>query len=140
MKKMITRVAFTAVVLAGFCATVVAQDVSGKCSTSKLSGAYGFKIDGSNGPARFAAVGVQNFDGHGNFSTVNTISIDGTVIQGISFTGTYTVNADCTGSMTANFGPGASSVMNFVVVDGGKQLYSITADPGAVVTGAFIRM
>ena len=139
MKTMITRVVVMVAVLTAFCAVATAQD-TGKCSTGKLSGSYGFKMDGSNGPGHFAAVGVQTFDGHGNFSTVNTISVDGNVIPGIAFTGTYSVNADCTGTGTANFGPGSTSVVNFVVVDSGKQIYSISADPGSSFTGVFTRL
>jgi hypothetical protein len=139
MKTLITRIALTLAMFGALSAAATAQD-TGKCSIGKLSGSYGFKMDGANGPAHFAAVGVQTFDGHGNFSTVNTISIDGNVIPGIAFTGTYTVNADCTGSGTANFGPGSTSVVNFVIVDSGKQIYTISADPGSTFTGVFTRL
>jgi len=90
-------------------------------------------------PGRFAAVGTQTFDGAGNFSTTNYISVDGGIGL-FSFSGTYTVNPDCTGAGTAHFPGGITSSIYFVLVENGKHLYTISLDPGSVITGVFTKV
>ena len=140
MKNIVGRFAVSLFLLALVGTQAFAQVASTVCSASKLRGTYTFKMDGLNpGNTGFAAVGLQTFDGRGGFSTVNTISVGGSILNGYSFTGTYTVNPDCSGTMTANFGGGMTSTGYFVATQNGRQLYTITADPGAVVTGVFTK-
>lgn len=142
MQGIIQKSSFALVVLALTCSFAHAQGPWHRCSVNKLHGQYGFKIDGSNvapAPGKFAAVGIQTFDGVGNFSATNYISVDGGVGL-FSFTGTYTVNSDCTGVMTAHFLGGITSSNYFVLVQDGKQFYTISLDPGSVITGVFTKI
>lgn len=64
---------------------------------------------------------MVTFDGKGNAS-VNSWLSQGGVISEVKATGTYTVNPDCT-MRPIGGDPG-------VIVDGGKELYLITALEG----------
>jgi len=140
MKTNFARIAFAFVLLAAAGTESFAQVPSTACSASRLRGTYTFKMEGSNpGTTGFAAVGLQTFDGRGGFSTVNTISVGGSIGAGDAFTGTYIVNPDCSGTMTADFGGGFTSTGYFVATQNGKQLYTIMTDPGSVVTGVFTK-
>ena len=141
MQSIIRKISFALVVLALVGSAAQAQGQGHRCSTNKLRGQYGFKIDGTSvapSLARFAAVGTQTFDGAGNFSATNYISVEG-VIGLYSFTGTYTVNSDCTGVATAHFPGGMTSTVYFVIVESENRLYSISLDPGSVTTGVFTK-
>lgn len=82
---------------------------------------------------------AQTFDGAGNFTASNYISVNG-VLGLYSFTGTYTLAADCTGVAVAHFPGGMTSSQYFVVVDHAKSLYSLSLDPGSIITGVFTRV
>jgi hypothetical protein len=78
-------------------------------------------------------VGVATFDGAGNFTQTDNVSINGfPAIVNRPGSGTYSVNADCTGTQTLNTG-GMLLHNTFVIV--GKQSFSVQTDPGAVITG-----
>ena len=142
MQSIIRKISFAFVVLALAGSAAHAQGPGHRCSANKLRGQYGFKIDGAGitpAPGRFAAVGTQTFDGAGNFSATNYISVEG-VIGLYSFTGTYTVNSDCTGVATAHFAGGMTSTMYFVIVESENRIYSISLDPGTVITGVFTKV
>jgi hypothetical protein len=84
-----------------------------------------------------SGVVVQVYDGKGSFTQVDNVK--GTV-SGITpdrpGKGTYTVNADCSGSSTVNPAPGITIVSKALVLDGGKEIRSITTTPDAInVTG-----
>jgi hypothetical protein len=96
-----------------------------------LRGTYGFHMQGyfyQDGPgsARVPAaqIGTMQFDGAGNVILLATTSIDGDVDTFGPVSYTYQVNPSCTGSvspvMVGSGGPG-----DFVLVDGGKQLFLI---------------
>jgi hypothetical protein len=142
MQSIIRKISFALVVLALVGSAAHAQGPGHRCSVNKLHGQNGFKIDGSGvapAPGRFAAVGTQTFDGAGNFSATNYISVDGGVGL-FSFSGTYTVNSDCTGVMTAHFPGGVTSSNYFVLVENEKTFYTISLDPGSVITGVFTKV
>jgi hypothetical protein len=142
MQSIIKKISFALAVLALVGSGANAQGPGHRCSVDKLHGQYGFKIDGSNvtpAPGKIAAVGTQSFDGAGNFSATNYLSLNG-VVGLYSFTGTYTVNPDCTGIVTAHFAGGITSSMYFVLVENGSRLYSISVDPGSIVTGVYTKV
>jgi hypothetical protein len=142
MKSIIKKISFALVVLALVGSGANAQISGHRCSVDKLHGQFGFRIDGGSvppAPGKFAAVGTQSFDGAGNFTATNYISVDG-VLGLYSFTGTYTLNPDCTGVATAHFAGGMTSSMYFVLVENGNRIYTISLDPGNIITGVFTKM
>jgi len=74
-----------------------------RCTVRNVAGTYGFVGSGTvlpnaagfpEGPA--ATVGIQVFDGQGNWVTTNhSVMVNGHVTTGVSLSGTYTVNSDC---------------------------------------------
>jgi len=107
---------------------------SGSCSNSSLRGNFGFQFQGDIiGFGPIAGVGVATFDGAGNFTQTDNVSINGLpAILNRPGSGTYSVNADCTGTQTLNTG-GQVFHNTFVIV--GKQSFSVQTDPGGVITG-----
>ena len=99
-----------------------------QCSNASLKGSYGFYGSGFNIPAGTPRVslGRETYDGKGNFTNTVTVNSNGTVIHGNNF-GTYTVNADCTGTL---FDKVSEVTSEFVLVDGGKEIYRLTFPPG----------
>ncbi len=109
------------------------------CSTHSLRGLYGYLFTGEIvGVAQFRTVGTQTFDGAGHVAVTASSSMGGQV-SSYEFTGTYTLGADCRGQMVAQFPDGTTGHMDFVSVDGGRQLFGIQMDPGVLLTGTFLR-
>lgn len=84
-----------------------ARDLQGapavRCTVQNVAGTYGFLGSGTvlpnsagfpEGPV--ATVGIQTFDGQGEWVTNQTLMVNGQVSTGVSLSGTYTVNPDCT--------------------------------------------
>jgi hypothetical protein len=108
------------------------------CSNTTLTGAYGFKGNGSvvlpNGTkADVAVVGRTVFDGRGGLSGSDTNSFNGTITRETT-TGTYHVNKDCTGSETFTSSSGNKVNADFVIVENGRKAFFIETDPGVVLT------
>jgi len=98
-----------------------------QCTNASLKGSYGFYSTGFNVPAGTPRVtlGRETYDGNGNFTNTVTVNSNGTVIHGNNF-GTYTVNADCTGTL---FDKLSGVTTEFVLVDGGKEIYRLIFQP-----------
>lgn len=102
------------------------------CSNRTLRGDYGFNIEGTifAGPAPILlrALAMAHFDGRGNQTQVDFATLNG-VPTGDDWrpgTGTYEINADCTGSAVITpDGGGPSLSLRLVVVDGGRQVFTI---------------
>jgi hypothetical protein len=107
---------------------------SGGCSNNSLRGNFGFQFTGNIiGLGPIGGVGIATYDGAGNFTQTDNVSINGfPAIVNRPGSGTYSVNTDCTGTSTLNTG-GLVLHNTFVVV--GKLSYSVQTDPGAVITG-----
>jgi hypothetical protein len=77
---------------------------------------------------------MAQFDGNGNFSQIDTVTIDGTVVADFTHTpatGTYTVNSDCTGTFTINFTDGRPPVVtSFIVVENGTEIDAVVTSAG----------
>jgi hypothetical protein len=109
------------------------------CSLRSLNGCYGSTIAGNlvGGPMAGPVAGIvlQNFDGEGGLTQVDTVSINGnTIAQGRHSTGTYTVNPDCTGSATLNFPDQPPLQLNFVLVDHRREIRAVVTNPGLTTT------
>lgn len=113
------------------------------CSTATLNGRYGLTFSGysTNGavPAPInafipvAGEGLVTFDGNGNLSASETVSVGGHVVP-VNLPGTYTVNSDCTGTLTT-----ANAHLNLVIVRNGKEILAVNTDQGHVVVDNFIK-
>jgi hypothetical protein len=109
------------------------------CSLRSLNGCYGSTITGTlvGGPMAGPVAGVvlQNFDGEGGLTQIDTVSINGiTIAQGRHSSGTYTVNPDCTGSATLNFPDQPPLQLNFVLDDHRRELRAVVTNPGLTTT------
>jgi hypothetical protein len=110
----------------------------GQCSTASIKGPYVISCEGTIvGVGPIAVVGTFIADGNGNALEVETISFNGDIHQGETFTVKYTVNEDCTGTHTAtgtgSFFSGAVFHGDIVIDDNKKEFRYIATDEGAVV-------
>ncbi|MBW4595655.1 MAG: hypothetical protein KME46_22795 [Brasilonema angustatum HA4187-MV1] len=117
------------------------SNTDSKCTNATVAGSFGIQTTGTllegaavqpAGP--FAATGVYNLDGKGNFSTKQTYSANGQ-IEVLNASGTYNLEQDCT--ITFKFaGPTAGTQLGTsgVVVKHGTEILVIETDPGTVIT------
>jgi len=113
------------------------------CRAATLNGRYGLTFSGysTNGavPAPITAFipsageGLVTFDGNGNLSAAETVSLGG-LIHPVNLPGTYTVNSDCTGTLTT-----ANAHLNLVIVRNGREILAINTDPGRVAVDNFVK-
>ncbi len=130
-----TRIVLAVVLFIGcFAANQLLAQNSPRCTDALIRGAYAFTIDGQKlggagplGPQ--VGVAMANFDGQGNFTQIDTVTIDGIVVSDFTHSpanGTYTVNSDCTGTFTINFTDGRPPVTaNFVVATDGFEIDTV---------------
>jgi hypothetical protein len=123
---------------------VHAQEEARKvCGVDTLEGTYGLTFSGLftrgaipapiNAFGPVAGNGLVIFDGDGNLSASETVSVGG-VVNPVNTTGTYTVNSDCTGTFTT---PHAH--LNLVILRNGREILAVNTDPGNVVLDNFIK-
>ena len=113
------------------------------CRAATLNGRYGLTFSGysTNGavPAPINAFipvvggGLVTFDGNGNLSASETVSLGGKILS-VNLPGSYTVNSDCTGSFTT-----ANAHLNLVIVRNGREILAVNTDQGHVVVDNFIK-
>jgi hypothetical protein len=110
-----------------------AQQAVGKldagCSAASLKGIYGLNGQGFLGHAPLAFVGVLSFDGAGKFTGYHDENIGGNVGSATE-AGDYSIGPDChgvthwTNHHHTNL-PDHTHTITFVVVDGGKEAWSL---------------
>ena len=121
-------ISFVSLLVLGFVSRVQAEE----CSTASVKGAYGLSCEGTVvGVGPLAVIGVFTADGKGNGAEVETISFNGVITTGATFTVTYTVNADCTGSFVST-GLGSVFHNDFVIDDNKKEMRLTPTEPGFV--------
>src|SRR5262245_14646755 len=116
------------------------------CSNRTLRGDYGFDISGTvlAGPKAGLVRGVAmtHFDGHGNLSQVDFVTING-IPGGPDWrpaTGTYDLNPDCTGTAELVFSDGSPTLhLWLVVADHGRQILTVVAGNATGATGTKVR-
>lgn len=125
-----------------------AQSNSYFCNNSLISGVYGFTLEGTklSGPGPTGpqvGVAMTQFDGHGNLSQIDAVTIGGVEVSDFTHpvaSGTYSVNPDCTGTFTIEFTDGRPNVTTyFVVVDNGNEIDTVVkgvppGTPGVIAT------
>ena len=123
MKQAITSVVFVIAFVSLLVLGLVSRVQAGECSNASIKGTYGFSCEGTIvGVGPLAVIGVFTADGKGNGSGVETLSLNGVIIPGVTFTGTYTVNADCTGSFVTTAPDGSVTHHDFVIDDNKKEI------------------
>lgn len=131
--------AFAALTLLALSAFVPAAANAASCTNKILAGAYGFTIQGTKlGGVGFVGqqvgVAMATFDGNGNFTQIDSVTIAGNVVSDFTHTpatGTYTVNSDCTGSFTLTFTDGRPPITtDFVVVSNGNEIDTVVTSAG----------
>ena len=92
-----------------------AQSNSPACNNNLIKGNYRFAPSRAPSWQAWVPTGPQvgvamtQFDGKGNFTQIDTVTINGEVVADFTHTpatGTYTVNSDCTGNFTIDFTDG----------------------------------
>jgi hypothetical protein len=105
-----------------------------------MHGTYALSESGFAGGAPIGGIGEVVYDGHGNGKLVTeTLSLNGTILAGITGTGVFTVNSDCTGHKTFTTSAGESH-FDFVITADGSRITFIQTDSGVVGTGSAIRI
>jgi hypothetical protein len=126
-----------------------AQSTSPNCNNQLIAGNYGFTIQGTKlagmGPTgQQVGVAMTEFDGKGNLTQIDTVTVAGVIVSDWSHTaatGTYSVNSDCTGTFTINFTDGRPPIVaNFVAVSDGNEIDTVVTSAGGsqgiVATGS----
>src|SRR5215831_10676316 len=110
-----------------------------QCSLRSVAGDYGYTVTGVRNPfGPSASVGTVHFDRDGNLTGGQTLSINGTIVQGEVLTGTITVNPDCTGSSTitvSNTPFPRTAHLDVVWVKSSTGFRLIFSDSGMILTG-----
>jgi hypothetical protein len=108
------------------------ESEDGDCSVRSLRGAYGFAIQGQifAGPRAglLRGVAMTQFDGRGNLSQVDFVTINGVPIGNDwrPATGSYKVNANCTGTAEIIPADGSPTIkLRLVVVRDGKEVHTV---------------
>ena len=115
-----------------------------QCSLRSVAGDFAYTVTGTRlpvGPA--ASVGSVHFDRDGNLAGTQTLSLNGTIVQGEVLSGTITVNADCTGSSTiivSNTPFPRTSHLSVVWVDSSNAFRAIFTDAGTILTVDGVRI
>lgn len=115
------------------------HDENRGCSVATLNGTYGFYRTGTVPAGPLAAVGLTTFEGNGFSSNIRQTVRRNGVTAGDLFAdpplvGFYEVDPNCAGRLISSNG----SVMgHFVIVDGGKELFSISLSPGNTSIGVW---
>lgn len=139
MKKLFASVIALVLLTLGGSGLVHAQSTSPFCTNRFITGVYGFTLEGAKlgGPGPVGpqvGVAMTQFDGYGNLTQIDTVTISGIVVADFTHTpatGTYTVNPDCTGTFNLSFTDGRPPVgVNFVVVDSGSEIDAVVVSAG----------
>jgi len=123
---------------------VHAQEEAQGCSAATLKGTYALTFSGffTTGPVPaainafipVAGGGLVTFDGNGNLSASETVSLGG-LITPVNIPGTYTVNSDCTGTFITT--PNAH--LNLVILRNGREIQAVNTVPGNVILDNFVK-
>ena len=138
----VATLAAAGIVIAGtqfrrsFTALVPVVHAQSGCSNSSLRGSYGFQIRGTViGIGPIGGVALVTFDGGGNFTQTDYVSVNGFITTNRPGSGTYSVNADCTGTQTLDLLGGKVVHTNFTIAANARQVFDVVTDPSFVIDG-----
>jgi hypothetical protein len=112
------------------------------CNNRTIQGTYAIQMQGTRPVPPAAGGGVETiigvvlrtYDGTGGFTQVDNVkgAVTG-IVPDRPGSGTYNVNEDC--SATTHFQPGPGQLLEekMVIVDGGREIRSITSSPPPVM-------
>jgi hypothetical protein len=116
-----------------------------QCSNNTLRGTYGGQLRGTRpvpppqggGTEDVIGVVIRTYDGFGNFTQIDNVkgSVTGWIPDRPG-SGTYQVSPNCTAVTQFVPGPGVLIEERVVIVDSGKETYSMTATPGPLMVTA----
>ncbi|GAA6614471.1 hypothetical protein [Scytonema sp. NUACC26] len=141
MKKLFGVISSASLILSVGLSSPPAAHAESRCRNATIAGSFGILttgtlLEGAPGqPGSFASNGLINFDGNGNLSTRQTLSLNGTIVP-FKGAGTYAVEQDCT--LTAKFTDeisGAQITITGIIVKRNTEIQIIETDPYTVVTG-----
>jgi hypothetical protein len=109
------------------------------CTDLTIKGSYAFTIHGQiltpNGPIPIVGLARTTFDGNGNLTQLDTVSVNGHIaLVWRPSTGTYTVNPNCTGTITLITTGQPTLHLAILVSHSGDLIHDVVADPGFAVT------
>lgn len=137
MTKLLASCALAAISFAVAPLTLMAAAAPCPLQNATLHGTYVLFGTGTIvGVGPIAAVGEHTYDGQGHTVATYTLSVNVTIIKGVTVTGTYTVNTDCTMSLAESDG----STYDFVVAPDGHTATWINTGAGTVVSGTEVRL
>lgn len=107
-------------------------------NTTSLNGAYGYVGQAFADKFRpAAAIGRATFDGKGNLVGFYKAIEEGALSGKVTYKGTYTVDADGTGHLITYFDKGGSDSSDFVIVDGGREIFAYNMRKERIATVVF---
>jgi len=109
------------------------------CTDLTIKGSYAFTIHGQiltpNGPIPIDGLARTTFDGNGNLTQLDTVSVNGHIpLVWRPSTGTYTVNPNCTGTITLITTGQPTLHLAILVSHSGDLIHDVVMDPGFAVT------
>jgi hypothetical protein len=120
-----------------------AQTPQPLCNAAMFAQGYSYSVNGTVFTAGalagfYSIVGVVTADGVGSLSGTDTISENGQVQSGRTYTGTYSVQPNCSGTMTLNY---TDQTVPFAIAvsNSGSQVAFLQMSNGAVGVGTAIR-
>jgi len=118
-----------------FLSVITSQlNAQGQCTNATMHGVYAMSASGSLGGIPVAVIARVVYDGRGQATAIETVSVGGAIYTDVSATGTFTVNSDCTGSKTFTSPLGVSNY-NFVITPDGSRITWIETDSGTILNG-----
>ena len=106
-------------------------------SSASLYGTYGYLSQAfADNFSPVAAIGRITFDGKGSLVGFYKAIDKGSLTGKVTYEGTYTVDADGTGRLTIIVG-GSSSSNDFVIVDGGREIFGYDTWKPRIATVVF---
>jgi hypothetical protein len=136
-KSCLVLVAFTLLA-----SSAVAQN---KCTVKTVHARYATTCEGSVATVAggallpFTLLGTCSADSTGFFTCNGTESFNGVVVPAVD-TGQSIVNSDCTGQITYNKGTASELDINFLILNGGKELRGMLQNAGTAVQCDLVRM
>ncbi|MGA9996448.1 MAG: hypothetical protein WBP93_13600 [Pyrinomonadaceae bacterium] len=108
-------------------------------NSTSIKGTYGYLGQAFADNFRpTAAIGRVTFDGKGNLVGFYKAIEQGVLSGKVTYKGTYTVDADGTGQTIIKIGGGGGSYSNdFVIVDGGREIFGYETMKERIATVVF---